>query len=50
MRAERLKKYTLKNEIRGTKKRETERERKREKKGESEREGEIYIYNRVISK
>ena len=37
MRAEKLKKYTLKNEIRGTKKRERERERKRERAKEREK-------------
>ena len=37
MRAERLKKYTLKNEIRGTKKRERERERTRKRAKEREK-------------
>ena len=37
MRAEKLKKYTLKNEIRGTKKRERERESKRERAKEREK-------------
>ena len=37
MGAERLKKYTLKNEIRGTKKRERERERTRKRAKEREK-------------
>ena len=37
MRAERLKKYTLKNKIRGTKKRERERERTRKRAKEREK-------------
>ena len=44
MRAERFKKCTLKNEIRGTKKRERERERERERKRERAKEREKYTY------